>query len=120
MDVGFLRYKHSKVKYVPIPRDQYGGCPRSFALTDEVIHFVCVNLHLDDFTFVVPIIVWLAAAHWLSSTSVDTKLETQDGPVSSSGEESIPVVLNYRDNFSVDIRVGVGSNFKTGVKFSRK
>ena len=23
MDVGFLRYKHRKVKYVPIPRDQY-------------------------------------------------------------------------------------------------
>jgi len=69
------------------------GCPWSLAFANEVIGFVGIDLGLDDFTFMMPV-VWLAATHGLGSSRVQTELEPEDGSASPGGKESIPVIFD--------------------------
>jgi len=69
------------------------GCPWSLAFADEVIGFVGINLGLDDFAFMMPI-VGLAATHRLGGACVQTELEPEDGSASPGSKESIPVIFD--------------------------
>ena len=57
------------------------------------------------------------AADWGGSTSVDCKLEVQDGQFNACTVEAIPVRLDYIDNGLADIRGSIRSDDKVLVEF---